>query len=365
MRNIGLISMIFLLLTIGSNANSALEWRANTASGVQVSNSFRGMTRATGLQTNMFYGSFTLAAGYDLTCVDSLTSHLQHSASDLVPLFEQSVYIARTDPQSGWDSWEPGSVNQCNLNWRHLIKDGTGFSLFGLGMSISLGGAEEPKAGTFFGFMLKPEIEEDLLACVISEDGEGEFLCGDPILVDLNNDGFNFTSLDEGVLFDIDADGVKELTAWTRYQGDDAFLFLDLNDNGVVDDGSELFGDRTMLLSSEFAIDGYDALSELDQKGWGGNGDQLIDVRDRYFGKLGLWNDWNQNGYSEPDEMITLRAFGIKTLSLELEYFDVIDEHGNWIEFASWAYTKLNLNNPNQTTYRVADVYLQKREILQ
>ena len=179
----------------------------------------------------------------------------------------------------------------------------------------------------------------------------------------LFNDGFNFTSAADGVLFDIDADGTDELTAWTQYQSNDAFLFLDLNQNGIVDDGSELFGDRTKLLSGEYAIDGYEALSELDHQFWGGNGDHVINRADQYFKLLGLWSDWNQNGYSEPDEMIKLSKTSIKTLSLNLEYFDVLDEHGNWIEYASWASTKMNLDSPNQTLYRTADVYLQKQEI--
>ena len=221
-----------LLLIVTSTANSALIWTANFADGFQVDNKFRAITKASGKQTNLLQGSFTIATGYDLTCANSLTSHVQHSVSNLAPLVVWDVFVSRTDPQSGWASWEPGSINQCNLNWRHLIKDGAGIGLSGLGMSISLGGGELSEAGTFFGFMTKPEeeeIAEEFIACANDADGEDPNLCGDPILVDLNNDGFNFTSLGDGVLFDIDADGEYELTAWTQYHADDAFLFLDLN----------------------------------------------------------------------------------------------------------------------------------------
>lgn len=367
MRNLFMTSMVTLLLAGASAANGSLSWSSNTADGVQVGSSFRGMTRASGVQTNILFGTYTIAAGYDLTCEDSVTSHAQHSSSDLVPLLVQSVYLARTDPQSGWDSWEPGSINQCNLNWKHLIKDGSGIGFSGAGMSISLGGEEISKAGTFFGFMTKPdeqEIEDEFIACADDAGSEGANLCGDPVLVDLNNDGFHFTSLAGGVLFDIDADGEDELTAWTQYHGDDAFLFLDLNNNDVVDNGGELFGDKTKLLSGDFAIDGYEALAELDQIGWDGNNDQVINRKDNYFKLLGLWNDWNQNGYSEPSELVKLSDTKIRSLSLELDYFNVIDEHGNWIEFASWAYTKSKLDNPQQTTYRTADVHLRTQQLV-
>jgi hypothetical protein len=366
MKTLLITGLTTLLLLSTSTTNASLSWNSNTADGVQVGSSFRGMTRASGKQSNILFGAYTIAAGYDLTCEDSITSHAQHSLSNLVPLIVQSVFVARTDPQSGWDSWEPGSTHQCNLNWKHLIKDGSGFGFSGVGVSISLGGEELSRAGTFFGFMTKPIeelFEEEVIACVTDADGEGDNLCGDPVMVDLNNDGFSFTSLVDGVLFDIDADGEDELTSWTQYHGDDAFLFLDLNENGSVDNGSELFGDKTKLLSGEFAIDGYEALAELDQAGWDGNGDQVIDRRDKYFKLLGLWNDWNQNGLSEPNELIKLSKTKIKFLSLELDYFDVLDEHGNWIEFASWAYTKSKPDNPNQTTYRTADVYLRNQEL--
>ena len=79
------------------------------------------------------------------------------------------------------------------------------------------------------------------------------------------------------MLFDIDADGYSESVTWVSPEARDAFLFLDRNGNGIVDDGSELFGDATYLFSGEIAQHGYEALAEFDLFEYGGNGDGVID----------------------------------------------------------------------------------------
>jgi hypothetical protein len=56
-----------------------------------------------------------------------------------------------------------------------------------------------------------------------------------PVLVDVAGDGFSLTNAQQGVTFDLDIDGVREQLAWTSSDSDDAWLVLDRNGNGVID----------------------------------------------------------------------------------------------------------------------------------
>ncbi len=169
----------------------------------------------------------------------------------------------------------------------------------------------------------------------------GPFCC--PIVLDLDDNGFSFTGVKEDpVSFDIDADNARERTAWTKRRGLDGFLSLDRNGNGTIDDGGELFGEATRLVSGRFADHGYQALRELDHLGFGGDHDGRITVRDGAFQYLQVWFDVNHDGVSQPHELHSLPSLGIVELATDYTPIDRFDEHGNWLGYGSVAWLDLD-----------------------
>ncbi len=158
-----------------------------------------------------------------------------------------------------------------------------------------------------------------------------------PIVVDIDRGGFRFTNLENGVYFDIDADGQLDWISWTDESSDDAFLVLDRNSNGQIDNGAELFGNITDQPPSD-DLNGYAALAVFDEPENGGDGDRLISVEDQVYTELLLWVDSNHNALSEPEELHGLDELGISMLDLEYTESNRTDRHGNWLRLKSFAY---------------------------
>jgi VCBS repeat-containing protein len=128
----------------------------------------------------------------------------------------------------------------------------------------------------------------------------------DPIILDVDDDGFSFAGLDDGRRFDLDGDGSIDTVAWNT--SSDGMLAMDLDGNGLIDNGAELF--TPDFAHRSFATGGA-ALTSLD-----GNGDGVLDAGDAAFADLLLWRDANADGISDAGEIISLWEAGLASIQL-------------------------------------------------
>ena len=127
----------------------------------------------------------------------------------------------------------------------------------------------------------------------------------DPLVVDLGGDGIELIKMNGAINFDHDLNGFAEATGWIGKN--EAFLALDKNGNGVIDNASELFGDGS-------SMNGFEELKKYDS-----NKDETIDEKDEIWSKLLLWQDKNSDAISSKDELSNIKDSQIKSIDLNYE----------------------------------------------
>jgi hypothetical protein len=177
--------------------------------------------------------------------------------------------------------------------------------------------------------------EEDCTADASCPDdpGCGPFDCS-PIVIDMAHDGYSLTSVNEGVPFDIDGNGLLERVAWTQSGSDDAWLAMDRNGNGLIDNGTELFGNQTRVFADyddpTTTTNGFEALKFLESPPYGtSQADNVISANDAAFARLLLWTDINHNGLSEPYELRAVSSSSLRAISTDYRESRKKDRHSN------------------------------------
>ena len=119
--------------------------------------------------------------------------------------------------------------------------------------------------------------------------------------------------------------GIGQPVSVTWPSADFAFLVLDRNADGRIDDGAELFGDATPLIgnANRTAEHGFFALIQYDD-----NRDGVIDAKDLVYRELALWHDANANAIVDKGELTSLSKAGVKSLGLTFRKQQGVSDDG-------------------------------------
>ncbi|AHF69935.1 hypothetical protein PCH70_47820 [Pseudomonas cichorii JBC1] len=142
-----------------------------------------------------------------------------------------------------------------------------------------------------------------------------------PIVLDLDGDGIETLAVGASY-FDLDSDGLSEMAGWVS--PDDGLLVHDRNGDGRISNGSELFGNHSLLNNGQTAQNGYQALAEYDS-----NGDGMVNAQDASYATLQVWRDLNGNGTSDAGELQSLTDAGVVSISTGYTDSSHVDAHGH------------------------------------
>lgn len=132
----------------------------------------------------------------------------------------------------------------------------------------------------------------------------------EPIILDLDGNGFGTTGVSNGLHFDFNGDGMAEKIAWAS--DGDGVLVADINSNGKIDNGTEVLTAET--------------LSSFDT-----NNDGVIDANDENFGNLKIMQN--------DGTVISLAEAGISSISTNVVETDYTDKNGNFL-FGEGTFTR-------------------------
>lgn len=139
-------------------------------------------------------------------------------------------------------------------------------------MSFTAKGIIRTRDGKEFSFSLQLNVSREFISEEDFSFRAGDAVKVDPLVVSFDGQAVDLTNLK--FTFDLDADGTEEEIPFVR--PGTGFLALDVNGDGKINDGSELFGPATG--------DGFAELAEYDT-----DRNDWIDEADPVFDKLLIW----------------------------------------------------------------------------
>ena len=208
-----------------------------------------------------------------------------------------SVDNARTNSGSTQGTAAPASdtVYPVAARMKVLNYVGETYSVEQEDTSFSTVGTVRTKDGREINFNVNVNMSRRCEEYYREELNVAQFALYDPLVINLDTDVTKLS--DQTFYFDLDADGEEEEISMLKGSG---YLALDKNGDGVINDGSELFGTKNG--------DGFADLARYDEDGNG-----WIDENDSIWSKLKIWcKDENGN-----DVLYKLADQGVGAICLE------------------------------------------------
>ncbi|PIT72998.1 hypothetical protein B9Z42_11950 [Limnohabitans sp. B9-3] len=220
------------------------------------------------------------------------------------------------------------------------------FTISGATNSKSLGNLAASPGDTFYSTITHNGTTYNLFNMIKVNPGTAGLTRYDsPLVLDLNGDGVQTVDMAQGTMFDLQATGVAQTTGWV--DAHDGLLAMDLNHDGKISSGAELFGNYTLLANGQQAADGWAALAQYDS-----TGDGKMDAQDTAFDALKVWQDGNGNGLTDDGELRSLKDVGVTQINLGHDS-TITQQNGNLLQGVS-SYT-----TTNGTTHEVVDAWFQ------
>lgn len=212
----------------------------------------------------------------DVNSVDRTNSNMQNP-------IDPSMLTSQLGQQNTGTGWSHYSFYYCAESETTCF-DTTGTAITADGRSLS--------------FNISLEMSRSFVEMAEEQINFGQPRLCDPLVINLNT---NVASVsDQKFFFDIDADGTEdEISILGK---DSGYLAMDTNADGIINDGSELFGTQSG--------NGFKDLLAHDEDGNG-----WIDEADSIFQKLKIWT-MDENGKST---LIDLKEAGVGAIYLGYE----------------------------------------------
>lgn len=201
-------------------------------------------------------------------------------------------------------------ANQDGVSQAYEMKTLAEWGIRAINLSMSLTGQQAAQADNFIYSTTEYERADGTTGTVgdvfLAFEPEEIEDIAPPIVLDFDGDGKSLTEMaDNKVRFDMNGDGIADKTGWIE-QGD-AFLALDRNGNGKIDDLSEI----------SFVADKAGAKTDLEGlAAFDSNSDGMLSGSDARFAEFRLWFDNNANGVTDAGELLSLAQAGVTSISL-------------------------------------------------